>query len=623
MTTIDIIAEDDLLSLLRTKNKQGLITHLPINSEEFQNGISYKFRIFSNDEELKSLVSDSSDASVRNFSFSTDTDSKVFVTQQVNYNSTESYNPTQRQSELSNRTIYDLNSSEMVTVAENSVNEIYVSIPASLVGASQEVGPKISIREELNNSLIISNKDNFPVYMNLNFTDTPNGFYNFLSTYGAYELMVETFDKLGFSPERFQTISGDLEIDTLSPEDVLTNLTTNPSNFQLTHFPNLDISKVWGTEFDQIDSMIFQAELSNYIENQAPTYAQSLSEDKRPYVETICYQVIKYRGDSGIPLQTFYIPATDSNRYFIDNQVNFGDSYRYEVNSIGVVFYHEYAYANTVSSQGATISVIDRKMIKFVRLRLAESSHTIRGIAPTKPEIYFLNESNSNKKIRIYFEPDTHSVYEDFTHILDTDRTQQSNASTDSEGKIRYKLSKDLLRFQIFKTTKKPTSYMDFNNSLLTEVIGTDRSSSEVHMMDLTPNMKHYFTFRAKNNFNLFSNPTPIYEVELIRDSDETRIVSKIVNLEEEGNDRQRDFGRFLRIYPAFEQLLLREFVPGQDEASENTILFNNKQFYVGTTEDPIWGKKFKFRIRSKNTGKILDINLDFVLNKKDSEADF
>lgn len=321
-------------------------------------------------------------------------------------------------------------------------------------------------------------------------------------------------------------------------------------------------------------------------------------------------------------LQTFYVPASDSNRYYIDNQINFGSSYRYEIFAINVLFSNNYEYEVTESSNGVSVGVTDSKVIKFLKIKIANHNHTVEGVAPTTPEISFLNSSNAEKRIRIYFEPNFHETAENFIEILESDFENQLKAMKDNLGRTKYKLGKDFLDFQIFKSTKRPTSYRDFENSLFAIVAGTDRSSSEIFEMFLTPNMKHYFTFRARNNFNLFSNPTPIYEVELIQDSDESKIISKIINFEEQEDDRHREFGRFLRIFPAFDQLLLTEFNPNEN-TTKDTITFNNKQYYVGDTEDPIWGKKFKFRIKSKNTGKILDINVDFNLKKEDSEADF
>ena len=137
--------------------------------------------------------------------------------------------------------------------------------------------------------------------------------------------------------------------------------------------------------------------------------------------------------------------------------------------------------------------------------------------------------------------------------------------------------------------------------------------------------------FRAKNGFNLFSNPTPIYELELVQDSDETRVVAKTIEFANDKMMRTKTFGRFLRIYPSFRQVLINDYteifenLPLADPVSnsQQPFTFNNKKYFVGESEKPIWGKKMKFRVRSRNTGKIIDINVDFVLEKIQTEADF
>jgi hypothetical protein len=201
----------------------------------------------------------------------------------------------------------------------------------------------------------------------------------------------------------------------------------------------------------------------------------------------------------------------------------------------------------------------------------------------------------------------------------------------DNDEKTIFRLSQDVLTYQIFKLNNKPKSYNDFSNALVADVAGSDQSSSEVYEMYLTANRKFYFVFRAKNGFNLFSNPTPIYEVELIQDADETRVSVKTIDLIEDSMTRTKTFGRFLRIYPSFEQVTIRDYsevfegleLDDQTSVVQQAFTFNNKQYFVGDTDHPIWGKKIKFRVRSRNTGKMVDINVDFVLEKVESEADF
>ena len=86
-------------------------------------------------------------------------------------------------------------------------------------------------------------------------------------------------------------------------------------------------------------------------------------------------------------------------------------------------------------------------------------------------------------------------------------------------------------------------------------------------------------------------------------------------------------FGRFLKIYPAFDQLSINKWEGPEGEATPDQdtsqVFTPYGIFYVGDAEVPIWGRKMKFRIRSKNTGKVIDINVDFTVNKIDSEQEF
>jgi len=624
MPTIEVKHSDELLNLLKNKLQQGqLIPMTPTT------GTSYRFSVPTTEAEASAIIANSNNNVFSNYAFNFNTDSKVFPSQAANFNAAEFYKTSQSISEISIKSIYQYTSEQLQQIFENFELGIHVE---PLSGESLQ---RISINDRLEKAEIISNKDYFPFYNIFNFTNTPNLFYKFLLDNDVYDLMIEAFDSLNLSEESFETNAGPVSFKTIDLFNLFSNLPSDPQNFKIHHSPSFSESERWGLIYDNLDKMLFDSYLEKFVNENAPSYYQILTEDKNPFIETIFYRIEKYKLNSTAPLQVFYIPASDSNRDFIDNQVVFGAEYNYKIYAIGAVFGNEYTYSTKVTGNGGIIDIVEKKISKLFQINIHDYNVLLKGIAPSKPEITFMNNSGPDKSIRIYFEPDFHATRESFVEILESDSENQSFAMRDNEHKVIHRLNKDFLNFQIFKLNKKPTSYDDFSNSLYAEVIGADISSSEVYRMFLTPNKKHYFTFRSKNRFNLFSNPTPIYEVELIQDADETKILSKIVSLKKESNDRIREFGRFLRIYPAFEQVVLREFEPSDISFFDNmrlpegprgdtpTLKFNNKQYYVGSTDHPVWGKKFKFRIRSKNTGKIIDINVNFTLKKKESEADF
>ena len=64
---------------------------------------------------------------------------------------------------------------------------------------------------------------------------------------------------------------------------------------------------------------------------------------------------------------------------------------------------------------------------------------------------------------------------------------------------------------------------------------------------------------------------------------------------------------RFIRIYPSFENTM-----PELTELDMVDTASDVSQVPLGIQEEKTWGKKFKIRIKSKNTGKQVDFNVTF-----------
>jgi hypothetical protein len=143
------------------------------------------------------------------------------------------------------------------------------------------------------------------------------------------------------------------------------------------------------------------------------------------------------------------------------------------------------------------------------------------------------------------------------------------------------------------------------------------------------------------NESGHFSNPTAIYEVQLLKDSDESKVVVNILNLENlKPKDKQRtiNFRNLLQIEPASTQTEINTvpflastgqtglegpFLDAVVDAAANTYANNVNLIEIGTAQHKIWGRKFKLRVKSNDTGKVIDFNINFNLIKNKSEADF
>jgi hypothetical protein len=75
-----------------------------------------------------------------------------------------------------------------------------------------------------------------------------------------------------------------------------------------------------------------------------------------------------------------------------------------------------------------------------------------------------------------------------------------------------------------------------------------------------------------------------------------------------------KNFKNLLQIRPAFQQ----DIFDDQNEMVQELPSFRKKinDISLGTATDKVWGKKFKIRVKSKDSGKIIDLNVKFNLIK-------
>ena len=78
--------------------------------------------------------------------------------------------------------------------------------------------------------------------------------------------------------------------------------------------------------------------------------------------------------------------------------------------------------------------------------------------------------------------------------------------------------------------------------------------------------------------------------------------------------DTSKDMRRFLYLAPSYPQKRFNAQTSGLETLSTKEEMKRFATF--GTGIDGLWDKKFKVRIKSKSTGKIIDINLIFSVNR-------
>ncbi len=193
------------------------------------------------------------------------------------------------------------------------------------------------------------------------------------------------------------------------------------------------------------------------------------------------------------------------------------------------------------------------------------------------------------------------------------------------EPRLKFKSDDFVTHYEIYRLESPPEQYLDFVDNLL-ETISSQNQSSYTDKIE--HNKKYYYMFRSIDVHENISNPSPVYQVEMVENSGAIYPVISIYNFEQESeNVKTKSFKRLLKISAASAQEQI-DLSQSQLENADSALDAENQSVYLGAPGNKLFNssaafeidsashKKFKFRIRSKHTGKVIDLNVKFKLKK-------
>jgi len=183
--------------------------------------------------------------------------------------------------------------------------------------------------------------------------------------------------------------------------------------------------------------------------------------------------------------------------------------------------------------------------------------------------------------------------------------------------------------FQIYRMEKKPKSYKDFDKHLhqtvRTNVSDTFPLWAESASIadDIEPNKKYYYTFRTVDVHGNSSNPTDVFEIEMIDDNGTIYFRQRIVEFDPlDKKVPSKSMRKYVQIRPTLAQRVLDEAdleLSGAETAFEYSMLEGTRgPLSLGMRPESVWGKKFKIRFTSKSTGKQFDLNINFKVTPRE-----
>lgn len=350
--------------------------------------------------------------------------------------------------------------------------------------------------------------------------------------------------------------------------------------------------------------------------------------------ELFCYSVAKHDGnilDSTL-IQTLYAPAMRESTPVIDTQVKYGKSYSYKVVGHYMIVGNRYTYqikseSRDPSNEYVEVEVTNRPNVVIIPFDVLTKQINVVQMPPVYPQVSFKTKNDSGKMISMYLSPTKTEMKSPFVSITREDGLQLESMyrlpnARDLAGNFRFKTYGDQGLYEIFRLEDAPKSYSDFRDAKIGEISMPFNTTDAIFKDLVAPNKKYYYTFRSVNQKGMVSNPTMVYETTLLVDADDSKIVTDTYHFPKP-RDKESSLGfrKLLRITPAVEHILFNESQSAL--FGKRSLVGTLDNLNLGIKQKAVWGRKFKIRIKSKTSGKMIDIILNVDLTKNKTEEEF
>lgn len=432
------------------------------------------------------------------------------------------------------------------------------------------------------------------------------------------------------------------------------------------------------SEFNQfkmiMQSIILKGKLDTKYRPLFRTYGEIVagdSGDEYAYSETVMYRVDKHRvsidGEvEPTPIQSFFMMDSDGveNINFVDSQVIFGQRYIYRIYSYDFVVGTEYEY-NTFYNQprsffgrhvvftgdeprgqtgvffggegawsseedgpepgdahrGFRLMVRSNPIYKIVEVPYLEREIIVMDRPPMFPEVkvYPVNDSKTTFKISlqatsgerkmdpIAIEPEDNALISDIRKV-------QGLGETDP---VFYESDDLPTTYQVYRTESPPLTYSAFAGKMHYTIAQENASAVDFYEY-VEPNKKYYYTFRCLDKSVNISNPSIVYQIEIVSKDGYSYLDVNPYNFPKAERHFKTTFKEALYIRAADIQKVFN--------INENNLRFGilrseeQRQDFgdFGDFDRSIFdkGRRFKIRIKSKHSQKKIDLNVSFVQNR-------
>jgi hypothetical protein len=417
-------------------------------------------------------------------------------------------------------------------------------------------------------------------------------------------------------------------INSINISDLLENITQNPINLNNSNYTVIgDTTKYMRTNTNSMSfvsglrNIIFNSKLNTFVRNNYRTYKDILNA-KKCYNETLAFRVSKYEVGNNSPIQNYWIPNNPDIDLLniVDTQVKYEKEYTYKI------FAYQFVLGNKINqkynSSGTSdntfkIEVENLPEANLIEVEILSTIKKVSDTPPLSPEVVFVPYFGVDNKIGLFLNGRTGEEKLETINILDSDQEITSLYKKNLNNTVLYKSDDIAKRFEIMKLDRKPNSYADFSKGFI-KVVNTDvdpstpqEASAATFIDTIEPNKKYYYCFRTVDTHEKISNPTQIFELEMINEKGMVFPIIKNYEFEKPSYSNAKEMRRFIKIKPASQHILMNREISQID--GDTTAQQSLQKINLGLSDVAVpWGKTFKMVVTSKQTGKKCEFKFKF-----------
>ena len=409
---------------------------------------------------------------------------------------------------------------------------------------------------------------------------------------------------------------------------------------------------ITATNSEMMPALLGLNELRDTTRNMEEIFA-----GHQAYSEIVFFRIRKTEGDGGEVLKDFYIscPNNKDALDFVDTQLKYGLKYTYDVTAWVMVYGTKYRYdkvefhpykisdteivAHEAVGDGTTyfpkdifhelrVTVSSVPDIKLIELPYLSKTVRLMDSAPLAPEVEPYPYKGVNNKILWFIRNSTGEVQQRPVQILQSDNEFISEYIKSRLGltleefenfesvKVTYRSDDLPAFFEVFRLETPPESYADFSDGKF-ERLSAAPSDGIGIIDDIEPNKKYYYTFRTIDVHDNISNPSSIYQMEMVDDGGAIYLKTEIYEFPKIEKIVSAPFRKMMFIKPNMIQSEFdeEESLDSISEGVPSAVTMNPK---IGTAEESVFdeNKLFKIRFKSRKTNKSIDLNLKCKIKK-------